>query len=466
MLRRTVVLGAALAALLAVPARAAPGGAPHGSIHGAGESPGWATWQSASPPPAVAQSAAATSVASGLIASSEPDWPQWRGPRRDGVSDERGLLRQWPDAGPPLLWKIDGLGTGWSSPIVVGDRVYVTGDVDGALLVFALDDKGRELWRAANGRSWDGPYPGARACPAYADGRLYHLNAHGRLACFDATDGRELWSADVLERFEGRAITWGLSECVLVDGPRVIVTPGGRKALMAALDRRDGRTLWTTPALGDDRASHASPILLNHFDRRLIVQCSSHHGLGVDAETGQLLWTVPLRNRYGVNTATPAYAAGCVYYVTPYGEEGRCYRLEAAAGGGIDARQLWACPLDTVTGSSIVIDGALYAGGYKRSKWWFALDWATGQTRSESKDFTTGAAVYADGRLYVFDERGAVGLIDPGPERMTTVGRFQLLGPGVRDAWAHPVVCRGRLYLRHHDALWCFDVAAQTCPRP
>lgn len=138
-----------------------------------------------------------------LIASKEPGWPQWRGPRRDGISDEKGLLRSWPDGGPPLLWKVGGLGKGWSSPIVTGGTITLTGDIDKELHLFALDLDGRERWRAKNGKAWTGQYPGARSSCVAAGGSIYHLNAHGRLACLDAATGKESWAVEVLERFEG-----------------------------------------------------------------------------------------------------------------------------------------------------------------------------------------------------------------------------------------------------------------------
>ena len=395
--------------------------------------------------------------ADGLIASPEPDWPQWRGTRRDGISDEKDLLSSWPEGGPKLLWKIDGLGTGWSCPIIVAQRIYITGDVGSDLVIFALDRDGEVQWKVKNGRYWKNPYPGARACCVFSEGRLYHMNAHGRVACLDAASGKELWVVNILERFDAKNITWALSECMLVDGPRLIVTPGGKKALMAALDKRSGRTVWTTESLGDDRTSHCSPILLRHAGRRLITSCSSAHGFGVDADTGKLLWTVPLKNPHGVNTSTPVYGSGSVYYVTPYAEMGRAYRLVTDK-QAITAEHIWASGLDTVTGGAVLVDGTLFAAGYKESKWWFGLDWQTGRTKYELKDFTTGAAIYADGRLYCLDERGMAGLLKPGSDGFEIVGRFTLVTEKVRDAWTHPVLHEGRLYLRYHDTLWCYDV--------
>lgn len=222
----------------------------------------------------------------GLIASPEPGWPQWRGPRRDGISDETGLLQQWPEGGPKLLWKVDGLGKGWSSPIVVGDTLYITGDVEDDLVIYAFDIDGNSRWKTTNGQSWKKSYPGSRASCTYSEGCLYHLNAHGRLVRLDARTGEEQWAVDVLERFDAKNITWAISECVLVDGQWVIVTPSGEKALVAALDKRTGRTAWTTPAIPDDRASYSSPILFRCAGRRLIANCSASHGFGIDADTG------------------------------------------------------------------------------------------------------------------------------------------------------------------------------------
>jgi outer membrane protein assembly factor BamB len=401
-------------------------------------------------------------VQGGLIASPEPDWPQWRGPRRDGISDEKGLLQSWPDGGPKLVWKIDGMGKGWSSPIIVGKRIYITGDVGDDLVIFALDLSGKVQWKVKNGRAWKGPYAGARACCVFSEGRLYNMNAYGRVACLDAESGQELWAVNILDRFDGRNITWALSECLLVDGRNLIVTPGGKKALMAALDKQTSRTIWATEPLGDDCTSHCSPILFRYAGRRLISSCSSAHGFGVDADTGKLLWTVPLRNPDGVNVSTPVYGSGCVYYVTPYAELGRAYRL-VANGQSFIAEHLWTCPLDTVTGGAVLVGSAtgnstLFAAGYRDSKWWFGIDWQTGRTKYELKDFTTGSAIYADGRLYCLDEQGKVGLLKPDPDGLHVVGRFALVDKKVHDAWTHPVLLDGRLYLRYHDTLFCYDV--------
>ncbi len=400
---------------------------------------------------------AAPLAADGLIASPEDGWPQWRGPRRDGISTETGLLQAWPAEGPRLLWKIGELGRGWSSPIIVNGRLYITGDAGDDLVIFAFDTDGKPLWRATNGKAWKGPYPGARAACTFSEGKIYNMSAHGRVTCLDAASGRELWALDILEHFSAKNITWALSECLLVYGPRLIVTPGGPKALMAALHKDDGHVLWSTPPLREENTSHCSPILFEYAGRRIVSNCSASCGFGLDADTGKLLWTVPLKNPYGTNVATPVYGRGAVYYVTPYTEMGRCYRLRAD-GDKIAAEHLWISCLDTVTGCAVFVDGVLYAANYNRPKWWFAVDWQTGETLYECREFTTGAAVYADGRLYILDESGQVGLLKPTRDGLQIHGRFSLTDRKVRDAWAHPVILDGRLYLRYHDTLFCYDI--------
>ena len=392
----------------------------------------------------------------GAIPSPEPDWPQWNGPRRDSISREKGLLQKWPKAGPKLVWRIGGLGRGWSSPIIVGGRIFITGDVNDSLIIAALDLNGKPLWETRNGRSWDGPYPGARASCTYSEGRLYHMNAHGRVACLEAATGDEVWAVNVLERFQGGNITWAMSECLLVDDQRVIVTPAGKKCLMAALDKHTGQTVWTTRPLGEDKAAYSSPLMFRHAGRRIVANCSSAHGFAVDADTGKLLWTVPLRSPHGANVATPVYGSGKVFYVTPY-IFGTCYKLESGESGP-RPKKAWTTIMDTCTGTVLLLDGRLYGSGYKKHKSWLCLDWSSGETRYEFKDFAPGSAVYADGRFYCLAEDGRAALLRPTSGGFEIDGQFRLVTRKVRDAWAHPVLLKGRLYLRYNETLWCYDV--------
>lgn len=397
--------------------------------------------------------------ADGPIASPEPDWPQWRGPRRDGISTETGLASTWPADGLRLLWKIEGLHRGWSSPIVVRDRVYITGDVGDDLVIFAFDLEGKPVWQVKNGAAWTGSYDGARACCAYSAGKLYHLNAHGRVVCLDAATGAEVWSCNLCERFQTSNITWAFAECLLVDGPKLLVTPGGGKALMAALDKTNGKTVWTTAPLGEEPTGYASPLLFRHGGRRIVANCSAEHGFGVDAASGKLLWTVPLKNRYGVNITTPVYGDGRIFYVTAY-DLGACYQLHPQ-GDGLTAQKAWNTTLDTCTGAVLLLNGRLYGSGYEKHRSWLCLDWKTGELQYEFKNIGVGSGIFADGRFYCLGQNGHVAMLKPASDKMETISEFDIPIEKRRDAWAHPVLLHGRLYLRYHDSLWCYDVSGK-----
>ena len=391
----------------------------------------------------------------GPIASPESGWPQWRGKRRDGVVEEKGLLKAWPAGGPKLLWKAEGIGKGWSSPVIVGDRIFISGDEGEELVVRALDLDGREVWKRTNGKSWKASYPGARATCAVSEGAVYLLNSHGRLACLDARSGEERWAADVASRFAAKVHTWAYSEGVVVDGPRVLVTAGGAKGLVVALDKKTGETVWATEGVvGDDCASYVSPLLVKHGERRLLLGATVEKAFGVDVDAGKLLWSIPMKTPYGVTASTPAYSSGRVHYAAAF--------ITAAAwnllDGGAKVEKAWDTAFDTCSGSFILVDGVLYGGGHKRVKGWAALDWASGERKAEL-NFGTGASIWADGRLYALAEDGRMALLTSASEGFAIASEFRLTPERVSDAWAHPVLLDGRLYLRYHGELRCYTVA-------
>lgn len=402
-----------------------------------------------------------------LIASPEPGWPQFRGPRRDGISNERGLLAQWPEGGPRLLWTATNLGQGFSSPVISGGRIFLTGDVGDELRLFALDIAGRHRWTGTNGRAWSGQYPGARASATYQAERLYHLNAHGRLASVDAATGRELWAVEVLSRFGGANITWALSECVVVDERLVYVTAGGKAALFVALDRETGEVRWRSEPLYDseverglESASYASPILVGFADRRLLLGCSQRHLVCVDADTGVIQWTRRFPTSYSVLALMPALVGDAVFVTAPHGKGGRLVELlpPVEAGGKVGSREVWATPFDALQGCVVVQDGRLYGAYYQGRKGWAALDAATGRALYDAPEFVKGAVLAADHRLYALCEDGWMLLLEPQSESFAVRGRFRLVEARARDAWAHPVIHDRRLYLRYHEILHCYDL--------
>ena len=404
-------------------------------------------------------------AAARLISSAEKGWPQFRGPRRDGTSDERGLLRQWPEVGPRQLWSITNLGRGFSSPVISEGRLVIAGDFNEHLALMAFDLAGKPQWRTTNGASWKTPYPGARASATLSGGRVYHENAHGRVVCLDAATGREIWAVDALRQFDGSNITWGLSECLLVDERTVFVTAGGRDALVVALNRTNGAVVWKSPPLYDsagertlESASYVSPILVQFGSRRLLIGCSLRHLYCVDADSGALHWTAPMRTSYSVLAMMPVLVGDAVFMTAPHGRGGRLWRLTHDAAGKVGVEESWRSSLDTCQGGVVYRDGKLFGSFYPGRKGWGAVDAESGRVLFESSEFVKGAPLYADGRLYALCEDGWMLLLEPQPDHFAVHGKFRLANARDRDAWAHPVVLDGRLYLRYHDTLTCYDV--------
>lgn len=389
------------------------------------------------------------------IASPTPGWPQWRGPRRDGVSLETGLLQEWPAGGPSELWTATGIGKGFGSPIIVGDSVYIAGDVGEDCVVSALDLAGKVKWRATNGRSWKKSQPGARTTCCFASGRLYLMNAHGRLACLDADTGTEVWAADLLEQFGGVNISWGVSESVLVDGNAVFVTPVGSKALMAALDKATGQTLWTTPPLPGEELSYSSAILVSIGGRKQVINCGSQHVFGVDAETGALLWQQPHTIPKWVVAMSPVFYQDSVIVSCATKDEGETVRLRIAAA---QPEPLWKVPLgETYAGNVVCVNQEVVGARKGKFKEWLCVDVESGVTKHTLTGMDGGSVLHADNRFYCLTDTGTACLLRSTEQGLAPVGQMQLV-QGKKDVWAHPVVCAGRLYLRYHDTLRCFDI--------
>jgi outer membrane protein assembly factor BamB len=413
-----------------------------------------------------------------LIASPEPGWPQFRGPRRDGICDEKGLMPAWPTGGPKLIWQTNGLGQGYTAPIISRGRIYLAGDKNEQLRLFALDLNGKLIWQATNGAGWKNPYPGSRALLTLHNGRLFHLNAHGRLGCYDPQSGVEHWHVDVLDRFEAKNITWAMSECVLADGDHVIVTPGGNRSLMAALDVKTGKTVWetdplklgpstapgqerlATPAGAVDSASYGSPILVAWGGRRVIVNCSQRHIFAVDADRGTLLWTRPFPTRYLVIAGMPVWFGDGVLITAPDADGGKLFRF-VTRNGLLDVEQVWTTPLDTCHGGVVKVGTMVYGSFYRHDKGWAAVDSRSGKVLYQAREWPMGSVLYADGRLYCLNQDGNMLLLQPTEGSFQKKGQFKLLIEPVGDAWAHPVICDRRLYLRYHDQLFCYDIAAR-----
>ena len=411
--------------------------------------------------------ACALASLSGLAARGAPaaEWPCFHGPRGDNLAPDTGLLKSWPAGGPKLLWTAKGCGVGFVTVSVAGGRLYTAGAFDGETRVLCLDLEGQPVWQAPNGKSWQvspqdvsfgGDKGGARATPTLAGGLAYHLNETGRLAAFDAATGAERWAFSLIERFEVTPPKWGLAESVLIEGDVLYCQPGGKQGYVVALDCRDGKTRWANTELGD-LASYSSFILRDVAGTRQLISMNAQAAFGLEAATGKLLWRFPFTNKRTINIMHPVYADGQVFISNGYGGGCRMLKL-AAAGGAWQATEAWRGKLDNHHGGVVLVDRFLYGAG-DEYRGFVCLDWQTGAERWREPEFK-GSVSVADGRLYCLDERGELRLVEPTPTEHRVHGRFQVPSGGKGLYWAHPVICGGRLYLRHADHLYAYDVKA------
>lgn len=404
-------------------------------------------------------------------------WYQFRGPARNGICRETGLLKQWKEGGPTLLWTVTNIGTGYSAPIFINNGFFIIGDVGDELVIFAFDFDGKLLWKTRNGLAWKGPYPGARASCTYSDGRLYNYNANGRLGCFSAIDGRELWALNVLEKFNGKGITWGLAECVLVDENCVYVTAGGKEGLMAALNKTNGTVVWLTeplvlgesklpdyervnePAGEVDSASYSSPIMFTIDKKKFIAGCSLRHIYVIDATTGKLICTRAFPNRFQVIASMPVLVNDTIFFTAPDSGGGVLYKIET---NGVLSKKLWTTRLDTCHGGVIALNRTLYGSYYRGRTGWVAVSLQDGTVRFHLKTIPMGSVLYADGRLYCLSQEGDMTLISPSPDKLEIVSQFRLITERKSDVWTHPVIYNKHLYLRYHNRLFCYDIAENS----
>ena len=406
---------------------------------------------------APAAKSGAPAVKSDLPSPEPCSWPRFHGPKGDNLSTETGLLRQWPKDGPRLLWTAKGLGPGYASVAIAGGTIYTTGNHKDQSTVFALDMAGKILWQSPCGAGWTGSYPGMKATPTVEDDRLYIETPHGIVSCLNAKTGRPIWSVDILKEFEGKNLQWALAESILLDGPRAICCPGGNKGSVVALDKMTGKTVWAAKSTGDN-AGYATPTLVEYQGLRIILNMTAKALIGVNADDGDLLFRHPHETSYDVNATTPLFYDGQVFITSGYGSGGEMLRIKVD-GKKASLEKLWdAKQLDNHHGGVILLDGCIYGCSYGPK--WICLDWQTGKVLYAERGVGKGSLTYADGMLYTLSEKRAMGLVEANPKAHKVVSQFKLPPGGEGESWAHPVVCGARLYLRHGDALFCYQVKA------
>lgn len=393
--------------------------------------------------------------------AAEANWPQWQGPARDNKSTETGLLRQWPEGGPKLLWKATGLGSkGFSSVAIADGLIYTTGVASPKSkddMITALDLSGDTKWQMKNGPAFLTSHGGTRATPTIDDGLLYVLSGTGRLVCFDAKTGVEKWAVQVAEKLGAKLPTWGYAENVLIDGQNVIATPGGSKGAVVALNKKTGETIWTSDLV--DGASYCSPVAIELGGVRQIVTMTAGGAVGLDAATGKLLWQRPQKVEYDMHSAVPVFLNGGLYFTSDY--DGGGFKIDLAlVDGKWKVTEKWEDKnLDNHHGGVLMLDGCIY--GYGNTGGWVCLDFATGQVKWKTKALAKGSLTYADGMLYCYTEdNGTMALVKATPAGFEIISKFVVPKGGINEYWAHPVVCGGRLYVRHSDTLYCYDIQA------
>jgi len=388
------------------------------------------------------------------------NWPQFRGPNRDGKSTETGLLKKWPEGGPKLLWTAKGIGAGYSTVSVAGGLIYTTGNIGGDTVITALDLDGKPRWKVKNGPAYKRSQPGTRSTPTIDDNRLYHQNADGDVVCLDARTGKTVWSLNILKEFNGRNISWALAESLLIDGNNVICTPGGEKVGMVALDKRSGATVWICKGTGD-KPGYCSPIVFEYKGLRQIVTMMARSVVGVNAKTGKLLWRFEHITPFDENINTPIFHDGCIF-VSTRTTGSRLLKLNVS-GGKASVKQAWrADNLESQHGGVLLLDGYLYgASRTARHGPWACLEFKTGKRMYAVRGIGTGSLTYAEGMFCVLNHRGTAALVRATPRAFEIVSQFNIPKGAKGPSWAHPVVCSGRLYVRHGDCLYAFDIRAK-----
>lgn len=382
---------------------------------------------------------------------------QWRGVHRDGVYDEKQLLTSWPNGGPAMLWSVEDIGDGYGSPVIAGDKLYVNGWVDSISHVFAFDLKGHLLWKTPNGKEFVGSgfsnrFAGARSTPTVVGNLLYACSGNGRIACLDANTGKEKWAIDMIGNFNGIMNSFGYAESVLIDGDRLFCQPGSMEKGVVALNRFTGETIWTSKAVSDS-VSYCSPLLIKLPARDVLVNLTIHYIFGLDAKTGELLWSQKQENvQYNQQCNTPVFENGYIYYVA--GDGNGAVKLQLSPDGK-SIKEIWR----TVNVKNN-FNGFVKLGDYlfstDRAQKLKCIDSKSGQI-TDSLKITKGSLIAADNMLYCYSDNGEVNLIKLTGSKMEIVGKLKI-EKGNKEHFAHPVIDKGVLYIRHGKALMVYDI--------
>ncbi|MDR0710782.1 MAG: PQQ-binding-like beta-propeller repeat protein [Prevotellaceae bacterium] len=379
---------------------------------------------------------------------------QWRGDRT-GLYRENGLLNSWAAEGPQMLWSYDGLGEGHSSVAVSSEKIYVTGMTGGKGYLYVFDMNGKLAARKEYGSEWDKSYNGTRGTVTANGGKLYLVSGLGDVVCFNESDLNILWKKNVLADFGAKNITWGICESPLVVDEKLIVTPGGEQHNIIALNKNTGELIWTCPGEGD-LSAYCSPLYIGDQQTPQIVTMTAKHIIGVDAATGAKLWSFENINRHAVHPNIPVYGGDNMLLCTSgYGKGSVMLRL---TNGGRSVEKVWSeAQLDSRIGAMVKVGDYAYGSG-DANRFWFCVDWKTGELKYKANALPIGNVIAADGMLYCYSDRGDMALVKITPDKFDLVSRFPIT-KGTDQHWAHPVIYKGVLYVRHGDTLMAYKIS-------
>ncbi|MDD3162055.1 MAG: PQQ-binding-like beta-propeller repeat protein [Bacteroidales bacterium] len=378
---------------------------------------------------------------------------QWRGTDRTGVYNETGLLKSWPAEGPALAWSYDGLGQGHSSVAIASDKIYLLGVNELIGSIFVFDLKGKLLNKKEYGPEFTESFPGSRGSVTLSDGKLYLISGKGDLYCYDQQTLDLVWKKNILAEYNASNIKWGITESPLIVGDKVIVTPGGKENNVVALNKKTGELIWSCPGEGS-LSAYCSPLYIKDQEVPLIVTMTANYIIGIDAEKGTKLWSVENKNRSFVHANTPVYSNNMILCTSGYGKGSTMLRL---TNGGRSVEQAWfAAELDNRIGAMVKVGDYVYGSG-DNNRFWFCADWKTGAIKYKEPGLAMGTIVAADGMLYCYTDKGDSILAKANPEKFEIVSRF-MITKGTEQHWAHPVIYKGVLYVRHGDSLMAYKI--------
>jgi outer membrane protein assembly factor BamB len=407
----------------------------------------------------VAPLAALTAFAADVHKPAPFDWPQWQGQDRSAVSKETGLLSEWPKDGPKLLWSVKTLGGGYSTPSIAAGRIFGMGARGNEEGVWALSESdGKELWWTRIGPKARAGYDQGPRCTPTVDGDvLYALGMDGELVCLEVASGKLVWRKNLIKDFKGRVGGWKYSESPVVDGDRLLVTPGGKDNTLVALDKRTGEQIWGSKVPGNTEAAYSSIVVAEACGEKQYIQFLSTHVVGISARDGKYLWTYSADRFPGIVCSTPICHDSQVYAAASYGKGGGSVKL-TREGNNIKAEEVYfSNKHQNHHGGLVLIDGYLYGEG---SGQLVCIEFKTGKEMWRAREAGKGSIAAADGKLYYRNEGGPIHLYDVNPEKAVRRGTFKQPNRSGSAAWPHPVIANGRLYIRDQDLLLVYDVKA------